>query len=592
MSFDALMIPAAPQPPAAGTHSSQSTDVASFKIDRPAESDDHKQSFLTTLNRVSERKSSKPVSSQKEVAHSAQTHRPKQKSAQSAHTDKGTHQHALQDLSAKAEVTESIPETPLTAEKPAIAVLHDLLLQLLSAEDGALIDEASLDDSDQALPAALNQLIGRLYPEGQAPSAGRVGIGPFEQLQTTISPEANNLAFLRHLINRAIVHPFAAQPPNAQGENASFDFWRTLTAAIPEGAITGGRTEAFSTRVNELIQFLLQPYDSASATSGLETATTETNAPKTAVNIVHAEALSSNESQLMPKITNPAQTSELPAPEMTQPASAEKDNRQTGGVPKNVSLETLLDSGPHKNDGHLQAAKSQSAPKAVETALNSNAAAESLSAKPAADEAINVKGVGPQNEILSFDQSSGKVIQIDGDAKDSGFLASQENLPEHLAKLEHTGRSAESSQRNLASQTLNQIVQKAVLLNNNGQNMVQIDLKPEFLGHIRMQIVTENQLVAVRIMAEIPFVKDMLENNLNQLKAELQAQGLEVDELEVSVAHDSRADDDLYQKAAEARRARASQNNRHSADVAAEEQSQQKPAQGYGRADSAIDFFV
>ena len=277
---------------------------------------------------------------------------------------------------------------------------------------------------------------------------------------------------------------------------------------------------------------------------------------------------------------------------MTQPASAEKDNRQTGGVPKNVSLETLLDSGPHKNDGHLQAAKSQPAPKAVETALNSNAAAESLSAKPAADEAINVKGVGPQNEILSFDQSSGKVIQIDGDAKDSGFLASQENLPEHLAKLEHTGRSAESSQRNLASQTLNQIVQKAVLLNNNGQNMVQIDLKPEFLGHIRMQIVTENQLVAVRIMAEIPFVKDMLENNLNQLKAELQAQGLEVDELEVSVAHDSRADDDLYQKAAEARRARASQNNRHSADVAAEEQNQQKPAQGYGRADSAIDFFV
>ena len=107
-----------------------------------------------------------------------------------------------------------------------------------------------------------------------------------------------------------------------------------------------------------------------------------------------------------------------------------------------------------------------------------------------------------------------------------------------------------------------------------------------------MQIVSESQQVSVRIVAEFPFVKDMLDNNLNQLKTELQAQGLEVDELEVSLADDSQADEDLYRKTAEARRARAAKNNQLAADAAAEEQNHLPAARGPGMTDSAIDFFA
>ena len=107
-----------------------------------------------------------------------------------------------------------------------------------------------------------------------------------------------------------------------------------------------------------------------------------------------------------------------------------------------------------------------------------------------------------------------------------------------------------------------------------------------------MQIVTESQQVAVRIVAEFPMVKEMLESNLNQLKAELQAQGLEVDELEVSVAHDSRAEDDPYQKAAEARRARALKNNRLSDNAAAEDHSDMQATPGGSMTDTKIDFFA
>jgi flagellar hook-length control protein FliK len=85
-----------------------------------------------------------------------------------------------------------------------------------------------------------------------------------------------------------------------------------------------------------------------------------------------------------------------------------------------------------------------------------------------------------------------------------------------------------------------QIVQRAVLQVKNEQSEIKIDLKPEFLGNVRMQIVTENQQVSVRILTEAPAVRDMIETGLQQLRSELQSQGLQVDRLEVSVSEDYR----------------------------------------------------
>ena len=87
--------------------------------------------------------------------------------------------------------------------------------------------------------------------------------------------------------------------------------------------------------------------------------------------------------------------------------------------------------------------------------------------------------------------------------------------------------------------TLRQIVNKAAFNLENGRSEFKIDLKPESLGHLRMQILTENHHVTVRILAENPLVKDMIESNLGQLKANFQNQGLEIEKFDVSVAQDS-----------------------------------------------------
>ncbi len=88
------------------------------------------------------------------------------------------------------------------------------------------------------------------------------------------------------------------------------------------------------------------------------------------------------------------------------------------------------------------------------------------------------------------------------------------------------------------AETLNQIVDKAVFRLRNGHSEVRIDLKPDALGHVRLQIVTENHQVTLRIMAESRAAKDLIDSGIGQLKADLQAQGLRVDELEVSVANE------------------------------------------------------
>ena len=93
--------------------------------------------------------------------------------------------------------------------------------------------------------------------------------------------------------------------------------------------------------------------------------------------------------------------------------------------------------------------------------------------------------------------------------------------------------------RPLESQIFTQIADKAVLHINKGQNEMRLELKPAVLGHLRMHILTENDLVTLRISTQIPMVKEILESNIDQLRTALQDHGLEIEKFDVVVSHDS-----------------------------------------------------
>lgn len=118
---------------------------------------------------------------------------------------------------------------------------------------------------------------------------------------------------------------------------------------------------------------------------------------------------------------------------------------------------------------------------------------------------------------------------------DGRGLRLHEPRADRSADATSVGRDREPAGVNRAG-VFDQIVQRAVLQVRNDQSEIKIDLKPDFLGNVRMQIVAEHQQVSVRILTDGPVVRDMIETGLQQLRSDLQSQGLQVDRIEVSVS--------------------------------------------------------
>ena len=75
-----------------------------------------------------------------------------------------------------------------------------------------------------------------------------------------------------------------------------------------------------------------------------------------------------------------------------------------------------------------------------------------------------------------------------------------------------------------------------------GASEVRIALKPETLGHLDLKISADQHQVTVRIMAETPAAKELIEAHLGQLRSDLSQQGLGLARVEVDLfaANDDR----------------------------------------------------
>jgi flagellar hook-length control protein FliK len=103
----------------------------------------------------------------------------------------------------------------------------------------------------------------------------------------------------------------------------------------------------------------------------------------------------------------------------------------------------------------------------------------------------------------------------------------------------HESADVSAAPKEMETDVIRQIVQRMSLRSDGRQSQMQIKLKPEFLGNLKMDVITENRMVMVRMTAENHSVKEMIEQNIGMLKTELQQQGLQVQKVDVSVAQDN-----------------------------------------------------
>ncbi len=143
-------------------------------------------------------------------------------------------------------------------------------------------------------------------------------------------------------------------------------------------------------------------------------------------------------------------------------------------------------------------------------------------------------------EAAAPDDGAPSSHRFELDMRDARAQQNLEALPGKTSETHTAARDREVPAGALRAGVFEQIVQRSVAHVNGGNGEIRIDLKPEYLGHVRMQILTENQQVTVRILTELPAVREMIENGLPQLKIDLQQQGLQVARLEVAVSDDHR----------------------------------------------------
>ena len=160
------------------------------------------------------------------------------------------------------------------------------------------------------------------------------------------------------------------------------------------------------------------------------------------------------------------------------------------------------------------------------------------------DDSLNdsLKSADGRNPILTGQQQSmkGSLQDFDGDHRQQNSATNAHLTANGVEESVDTSKETDGSQRSSGGDVVRQIVDKAVLSIKNGHSQVRIDLKPEFLGQVRMLIATDQHQVTLKILTELPVVKEMIENHIGQLRADLQSLGLEIDELDVFVADDHR----------------------------------------------------
>jgi flagellar hook-length control protein FliK len=93
--------------------------------------------------------------------------------------------------------------------------------------------------------------------------------------------------------------------------------------------------------------------------------------------------------------------------------------------------------------------------------------------------------------------------------------------------------------REMQNNIIRQIVRRMTLHSSGLKSRMNLQLKPEFLGNVHMQITTEQQQVTVRMTAESIVVKELIEQQIQHLRSELQQHGLEIDKFEVFVGNGS-----------------------------------------------------
>ncbi|MBI2838931.1 MAG: flagellar hook-length control protein FliK [Acidobacteria bacterium] len=141
-------------------------------------------------------------------------------------------------------------------------------------------------------------------------------------------------------------------------------------------------------------------------------------------------------------------------------------------------------------------------------------------------------------------------VRVDETATDAASEMAKPVTSDPLAKTGTVGPKLTAPAASAAPQQMaapevdlaNQIVQSAKLLLKNGQESIEIRLKPDILGKLFMRIEVVDRAMTAQMTVQSEQVKTMIESQLQTLQTALESSGLRLNRVAISVEDSQRAD--------------------------------------------------
>lgn len=176
---------------------------------------------------------------------------------------------------------------------------------------------------------------------------------------------------------------------------------------------------------------------------------------------------------------------------------------------------------------------------------------------------LNAANQGPQtssdavqgiaSELMSGNTDDGTTLDLAMAKSESGLVTSTTGSSQHAEPFSiETGASRQPTSPAMPdsatvrlpsgavfseNQVVNHVVEKISLSGplNSGTNTITIKMYPEELGHLNLKLEVTNDSVKAHLIAQNPQAQEILERHIPRLREALEAQGLKLDDIQVTV---------------------------------------------------------
>ena len=196
-----------------------------------------------------------------------------------------------------------------------------------------------------------------------------------------------------------------------------------------------------------------------------------------------------------------------------------------------------------------------------------------------------------KNPATDLNMGVKQIIKTEFGAGEESTLSSNHQSSEKNISAVLQSKDVQHSEKSFQPTIMKQVVEKAILSLKNGQTSIKLSLRPDVLGRLKMHISTENRQVSIRIITEVPMVKEVIESNMAQLRTDFQKQGLELEKFDISVGQGSTQNNSAFERSSSQGKTGGNMDGKNDGEISDESRESTRHVEKHD-ASNLIDYFA